>query len=225
MMEKQCPTIKMYQFFPVKDAADETVKDSKFESDLKVTKGKEGQEEHIESKISTDLALSFESQRENKKRKLINSAAESFKIRKSSRRRVYDQDHLPLLGVSTELKLYEDPWKIKKTMTQSDLGNLSRLLLATVLVIMYVFPVLRVDEVNNAESENGTKIRFWDLDIGSKEYELVLKRWPSSKSYVFIGNWNQYFVKRRELKKGDEIGLHWDPYHRRFNFSVLKRAM
>ncbi|KAJ7943271.1 B3 domain-containing protein [Quillaja saponaria] len=204
MMEKQRPIIKMYQFFPVEDAADETVKDSKFESDLKVTKGKEGK---------------------TRRRKLINSAAESFKIRKSSRRRVYDQDQLPILGVSTELKLYEDPWRIKKTMTQSDLGNLSRLLLATVLVNMYVFPVLRVDEVNNAESENGTKIRFWDLDIGSKEYELVLKRWPSSKSYVFIGNWNQDFVKRRELKKGDEIGLHWDPYHHRFNFSVLKRAM
>ena len=32
------------------------------------------------------------------------------------------------------------------------------------------------------------------------------------------------FVKRRDLKVGDEIGFHWDPYKRRFDFSVLKRA-
>ncbi|KAI6706210.1 hypothetical protein NL676_009172 [Syzygium grande] len=32
-------------------------------------------------------------------------------------------------GISTELVLYEDPWKIKKKLKPSDLGHLSRLLL------------------------------------------------------------------------------------------------
>ena len=31
--------------------------------------------------------------------------------------------------------------------------------------------------------------------------------------------------RRRDLKKGDEIGFHWDPYNCVFNFCVLKRAM
>ncbi|KAK4257286.1 hypothetical protein QN277_006894 [Acacia crassicarpa] len=126
-------------------------------------------------------------------------------------------------GVSTTLKLYEDPWKIKKTLTESDLGISSRLLLATDLVKSQILPMLGLDHARAADSDEGTTVRVWDLDSKSMHH-LVLKRWPSSKSYVFIGKWNQDFVRRRELKKGDEIGFHWDPYNSLFNFCVLQRA-
>lgn len=127
-------------------------------------------------------------------------------------------------GVSTTLKLYEDPWKIKKSLTESDLGISSRLLLATDLVKSQILPMLGLDHARAADSDEGTTIRVWDLDSKSMHH-LVLKRWPSSKSYVFIGKWNQDFVRRRELKKGDEIGFQWDPYNSLFNFCVLKRAL
>lgn len=127
-------------------------------------------------------------------------------------------------GVSTTLKLYDDPWKIKKTLTDSDLGILSRLLLAADLVKKQILPMLGADHARAAETEEGTPVRVWDMDTKSM-HQLVLKRWSSSKSYVLIGKWNQDFVRRRDLKKGDEIGFHWDPYNCIFNFCVLKRAI
>ncbi|XP_061353424.1 B3 domain-containing protein At2g33720-like [Gastrolobium bilobum] len=127
-------------------------------------------------------------------------------------------------GVSTTLKLYDDPWTIKKTLTDSDLGILSRLLLAADLVKKQILPMLEVDHARAAETDEGTPVRVRDIDTKSM-HQLVLKRWSSSKSYVLIGKWNQDFVRRRELKKGDEIGFHWDPYNCTFNFCVLKRAI
>lgn len=126
-------------------------------------------------------------------------------------------------GLSTTLKLYEDPWNIKKNLTDSDLGISSRLLLATDLVKSQILPMLGPEHARAADTEEGTVVMVWDLDSKSM-HQLVLKRWSSSKSYVFIGKWNQDFVRRRELKKGDEIGFHWDPFNSLFNFCVLKRA-
>ncbi|KAL6280416.1 hypothetical protein ACE6H2_017297 [Prunus campanulata] len=49
------------------------------------------------------------------------------------------------------------------------------------------------------------------------------------RSYVLDEDWQQEFVKRRELKEGDEIGVGWYkpsnvPSKAMFTFSVLKRA-
>ncbi|KAJ7953986.1 B3 domain-containing protein [Quillaja saponaria] len=206
-MEKQ-PIIKTHLFFPAKDVDHQTVEDSSssasiFES-FKVSKEKEGEEEVLEYEISTEISLSFWSEKLNNKRKF--NSAESSHNKK-------DED--------TTLKLYDhkDPWKIKKILTYSEL---SRLLLSNELVKKHVLPVLPFDEVNKVESEDGIKIKIWDMDIGSKQYELVLKRWASSKCYVLNEGWTQDFVKRRELNKEDEIGFHWDSSQHRFNFSVLK---
>jgi hypothetical protein len=126
-------------------------------------------------------------------------------------------------SVSTTLKLYDDPWKIKKTLTESDLGILSRLLLAADLVKKQILPMLDLDDARAAETEDGSPVNVWDMETNSM-HQLVLKRWSSSKSYVLIGKWNHDFVRRRDLKKGDEIGFQWDPFNRAFNFCVLKRA-
>ncbi|XP_054804731.1 B3 domain-containing protein At2g33720-like [Prosopis cineraria] len=126
-------------------------------------------------------------------------------------------------SVSTTLKLYEDPWKIKKTLTESDLGILSRLLLAAGSVKRHILPVLDGEDARGVESEEGIQVRVWDVDTKSM-HQLLLKRWSSSKSFVLIGKWSQDFVRRRELRKGDEIGFYWDPYSSLFNFCVLKRA-
>lgn len=124
---------------------------------------------------------------------------------------------------STKLMLYDDPWKIKKLLTKSDLGNLSRLLLPKELIEDLVLPVLSVESQREAKTQKGTKITIWDVDTQSMHY-LVFKFWASSRSYVFIDNWNKDFVNRRNLHIKDEIGLHWDLYKNRFNFSVLVRA-
>ncbi|XP_028234231.1 B3 domain-containing protein At2g33720-like [Glycine soja] len=159
-----------------------------------------------------------------KKRKSTICEASNFR---TSRRRFCsnnkNEEEMNNKGVSTTLKLYDDPWKIKKTLTDSDLGILSRLLLAADLVKKQILPMLGAYHARAAETE-GTPVRVWDMDTKSM-HQLVLKRWSSSKSYVLIGKWNQDFVRRRDLRKGDEIGFHWDPYNCVFNFCVLKQAM
>ncbi|XP_020203270.1 B3 domain-containing protein At2g33720 [Cajanus cajan] len=126
-------------------------------------------------------------------------------------------------GYSTNLMIYDDPWKIKKELTKSDLGNLSRLLLSKELIEELVLPVLTLESQREAMNEKGTKISIWDVDTQSMHY-LVFKFWSSSRSYVFIDNWTKDFVHRRGLKIRDEIGFHWDPYKNRFDFSILVRA-
>ncbi|KAK7270726.1 hypothetical protein RJT34_26099 [Clitoria ternatea] len=159
-------------------------------------------------------------EREQCKKKRKASMCETSNLRKSRRKDNKNENE----EVSTTLKLYDDPWKIKKTLTGSDLGTLSRLLLTIDLVRKQMLPMLGVDHARNAETREGASVRVWDMDAKSM-HQLVLKRWPSAKSYVLLGNWNQDFVRRRDLKKGDEIGFHWDPYNHAFNFSVLQRAM
>ncbi|KAK9265374.1 hypothetical protein L1049_003524 [Liquidambar formosana] len=131
-----------------------------------------------------------------------------------------DEEEEKLLGVSTKLKLYEDPWKIKKRLKESDIGNLSRLLLATESVQAHVIPMLGPDRAKDVETDAGLRVTIWDLDTDT-EHGLTFKRWLATGSYVFIKNWRQEFVKRRSLREGDEIGLFWDRFSSRFYFRVL----
>ncbi|KAJ4828237.1 hypothetical protein Tsubulata_036302 [Turnera subulata] len=125
------------------------------------------------------------------------------------------------MWVSTELKLYEDPWKIRKKLTESDVGNLCRLLVGSDSIKAHIFPFMSPGDVKEVESPNGARVIVWDLDTWT-EHTLVFKRW--TKCYVLIDGWSQDFVGRRDLKKDDEIGLSWDPYYLRFHFAVLQRA-
>ncbi|KAE9584873.1 putative transcription factor B3-Domain family [Lupinus albus] len=124
-------------------------------------------------------------------------------------------------GYSLDLMLYDDPWKIKKVLQKSDLGNMSRLLLSKDLAENLVLPILNADERRDAETDRGVRVSIRDVDTNSM-HSLLFKRWGSSKSYVFIDKWVQDFVKRRHLKVGDEIGFHWDPYNHHFGFTVLQ---
>ncbi|KAJ1389080.1 DNA-binding barrel domain superfamily [Sesbania bispinosa] len=123
-------------------------------------------------------------------------------------------------GYSTDLMLYDDPWKIKKVLQDGDLDK-SMLLLAKDLAEDLVLSVLGADAQREVGTGGGIQVRIWDIDTKSM-YSLVFKRLVYLGSYAFIGNWIQDFVWRRGLKRGDEIGLHWDPYNKHFNFSILQ---
>ncbi|TXG69192.1 hypothetical protein EZV62_004127 [Acer yangbiense] len=124
-------------------------------------------------------------------------------------------------SVSTELELFCDPWKIKKILTKSDLGDLSRLLMRTSCVETHVLPFMGVDEVKQVvHSKDGLRVGVWDYDTHSL-HQMEFKKWPSSKSYVLTLNWNKDFVKRRNLKEKDQIALFWDSHASRFWFHVL----
>ncbi|XP_030517814.1 putative B3 domain-containing protein At1g78640 [Rhodamnia argentea] len=125
-------------------------------------------------------------------------------------------------GVLTELTLLCDPYKIKKKLTKSNLGHLSRLLIPRAGVLSHVLPCMSKERVEQVESE-GAKVVVWDADTRS-EHRLVFVYWISSKSYVLKGGWNKVFVQRKGLADGDEIGIYWDPIVSRFVFSLLRKA-
>ncbi|GMP68676.1 hypothetical protein CsSME_00028218 [Camellia sinensis var. sinensis] len=129
------------------------------------------------------------------------------------------------LGVSTKLNLFEDPWKIKKTLTSSDMNeHLCRLLLPTEAVHNHITAEWGGEMMEQVEDMVNERVVVWDYDTGS-EHELVFKRWRSSKSFVLVDNWVTWFVRRRELRDGDEIGLFWDASNSWFGFRVLARRV
>ncbi|KAI3436922.1 uncharacterized protein J3R85_005964, partial [Psidium guajava] len=123
----------------------------------------------------------------------------------------------------TELVLYEDPWKIKKTLKPSDVGNQSRLLLPRNCMEAHVLPSMGKETVSQLESDKGMGVAVRDADTGD-ERRLVFHRWVSSGSYVLNGEWNKEFVRRRGLEVDDEIGMVWDADACTFYFKVLRRA-
>lgn len=126
-------------------------------------------------------------------------------------------------GVSTELTLFKDPWIIKKVLTTSDLGQLSRLLLQTGPIEDHIIKYLNNDDKISVQEGLGITVDVYDHDTDST-LELLLKRWTTLNSYVLNGGWRMYFVRRRGLRKGDEIGLFWDRFASRLHFRVLSRA-
>ncbi|KAF8413115.1 hypothetical protein HHK36_001091 [Tetracentron sinense] len=128
------------------------------------------------------------------------------------------------VGISLRLTLHvNDPWKIRKKLTKSDVGQLSRYLLKTELVERHILRFWGNDRIAEAMKLSGTQVKIHDLDTDSR-HELTFKRWSSSNSYIINNNWNVEFVTRRVLRKGDEIGLCWNYYSSYFSFSVLRRA-
>ncbi|KAK4276338.1 hypothetical protein QN277_019299 [Acacia crassicarpa] len=121
-------------------------------------------------------------------------------------------------GVSCSLKLYDNPWKVQKVLTNYDTSYNNRLILSIKDVTEMVLPVLGENAERKAQTADGVKLWFWDVDTESS-HELALKQ-ESDGGYVITGNWNQEFIKRKNLKPGDEIGLQWDRYNGRFNFRL-----
>ena len=147
-----------------------------------------------------------------------------------------EEEEERFLGVSTKLSLSvdgnesgDDPWKIKKTLEQSDCDHLCRLMLRKDMVQNYIIKVWedagRIDEIAKVldGQGEGVVVRVWDYERG-KEYELKLKKLASSKCYILGGAWSNKFVRERRLKKGDTIGLYWSTAKSRFVFSVRARA-
>ncbi|KAK3038464.1 hypothetical protein RJ639_029762 [Escallonia herrerae] len=115
-----------------------------------------------------------------------------------------------------KLRLFEDPWKIKKRLNITDLG---RVLLSKEAVDTHVLRHWNAGSIKALPT--GVTVNVWDYDSDT-EHRLILVRWPYSK-YCALGsrNWGQDFVLRRNLREGDEIGLLWDNSARRFGFCVL----
>lgn len=154
-----------------------------------------------------------------KKRKLVKQATNDEENKKKKKKKMKStktrNDEERKWGYSLDLMLYDDPWKIKKVLENSDLGSNSRLMLNKMSAEDFVLPIL------NCNTDDEIKVTILDIDTNSF-HTLKFKKLASSKSYIFKSGWIKKFVLRRDLKKGDEIGFHWDQYNNRFNFTVFK---
>ncbi|KAK2454065.1 B3 domain-containing protein [Trifolium repens] len=104
--------------------------------------------------------------------------------------------------------------------------NFSRLLIKKEVAQQFIIPVLMLAGANEeaAYSKDGIQVQVRDVDTDTL-HTLVFKIWSSAKSrHVFTKRWLKDFVLRRNLKKGDQIGLRWDQGNNQFDFSVLSRA-
>lgn len=132
-----------------------------------------------------------------------------------------------LKGVSTKLKLFNDPWKIKKVLEQSDVNKLCRLMISKRLVQQHIVKVWeragKYEDVRELEDRNGVAVKVWDCNRG-EEYVLTMKKHSCTDCYIFCTNWRSQFVSERGLKKGDKIGLFWCNLSESFFFSVLGYA-
>ncbi|MCI28987.1 B3 domain-containing protein, partial [Trifolium medium] len=88
-------------------------------------------------------------------------------------------------GYSTALVLYDDPWKIKKVLTQSDLGSNCNILIKRELAKDLIVPVLGGRQV--CENQD-VHVRVWDIDTNSLQ-SLVFTIRPSNQSHVFKDTW------------------------------------
>ncbi|XP_010513069.1 PREDICTED: B3 domain-containing protein At2g33720-like [Camelina sativa] len=188
-----------------------------------------------ESSVSTTLCLSSCEDRKKRKRnhddppkvscsqsdnKLTRKERKTKRLRSlSSEERETDEWY----GVSTELTLFKDPWILKKVLTTSDLGPLSRLLLHTRPIEDHIIKYLNKEDQIKVHEGLGITVDVYDHDTDST-FQLLLKRWTTLNGYVLNGGWRMYFVRKRCLRKGDKIGLLWDRFASRLHFRVLSRA-
>lgn len=90
--------------------------------------------------------------------------------------------------MSTKLKLWDDPWKIRKILTESDCNQLCRLLVGKELVQQHIIDVWNLVGKSDRPAiadRKGIPVKVLDYDR-EKEYDLTLKRLTSSDCCVWL---------------------------------------
>ncbi|KAL2502647.1 uncharacterized protein Fot_36495 [Forsythia ovata] len=117
----------------------------------------------------------------------------------------------------------EDPnhWTIRKFLTESDINGSSRLLIGRNKVLRHIAPFFTDNPSEFCQNNERIYAIVYDVDTHTG-HTLTLAKWKTN-SFVLINNWSQQFVKRRLLMVNDEVGLRWDAYNARLEFTVLRR--
>ncbi|KAL2481293.1 B3 domain-containing protein [Abeliophyllum distichum] len=117
----------------------------------------------------------------------------------------------------------EDPnhWTIRKFLTESDINSSSRLLIGRNEVLRHIAPFFTDNPSEFCQNNERIYTIVYDVNTHTG-HTLTLAKWKTN-SFVLINNWLQQFVKRRLLMVNDEVGLRWDAYNARLEFTVLRR--
>lgn len=98
-------------------------------------------------------------------------------------------------------------WDIIKTLTDSDVGNHSRLLISKNKA-GNILKELSIEEKKQVYTDNGLRIKVLDIDM-NREVFLNLKVLSSNQAHILNGKWRSGFVNARDLKKDNVIGLRY----------------
>ncbi|XP_010480415.1 PREDICTED: B3 domain-containing protein At1g10455-like [Camelina sativa] len=125
--------------------------------------------------------------------------------------------------VNLELSLsqYEDPWVLKKRLTDSDVCIKSQLCLPKQLMEQFIVPEMGNDLVQKLAP--GVEVKVRDVDRINHSYTVTLKLRKDGQ-YLFGKGWN-LLKNSKGLIKGDFIGLYWDKLEGEFKFKHLKTQM
>ncbi|KFK33534.1 hypothetical protein AALP_AA5G025900 [Arabis alpina] len=115
-------------------------------------------------------------------------------------------------------------WTITKILTKTDAGDYgsNRLLLNKSSVEKHIQKHIPEEDFQKvvAQGQPGLAINVFDYDTKTTHKMRLTLR----KDYILVGDWIKVFIKRRDLKAGDEIGLLWDSSASRLQFGVLKTS-
>lgn len=109
----------------------------------------------------------------------------------------------------------EDPWKIKKKLQEHDLK--CWLLVPAKMAKRFLLPMINA---TTDEIKEGIEVGIWDVNTNTG-HTLTLTKYANS--HILTINWIHDFIRRRDLRLGDVVGLFWDISKMCFNFSVLSR--
>jgi len=148
-----------------------------------------------------------------------NSVAEEFATEEQQQQNVTEQfaTEEQQKNVAEESAPKQEHWEIQKDLQRHDLKQW--LLIPEKNGRKFLSPVMKA--VSADAIEKGIDVSIWDVDTNTS-HNLVLTK--NSRSHVLTANWVHDFVKRRDLRFNDVVGLHWDASKERFNFSVLSRG-
>ncbi|CAA3027375.1 Hypothetical predicted protein [Olea europaea subsp. europaea] len=138
---------------------------------------------------------------------------------------VQDEDHVIINAEIIQQVQFqpEDPnhWTIRKVLKKSDVDGSSRLLIGRKEVLSHIAPFFTDNPFEFCQNNAGIRVIVYDVDTNTG-HMLKLTKWKTG-SFVLKNNWTQQFVKRRELKENDAIGLRMDFQEARLEFTVLRR--
>ncbi|KAJ4909096.1 putative B3 domain-containing protein [Raphanus sativus] len=113
------------------------------------------------------------------------------------------------------------PYTFKKTLSASDVGSQSRLMLQRSDAENHIVSHLSKDNKQAIEAGHGVTIKVYDLSTDT-EHDFVLKRMVyTTRSYVLNGGWGKKFVESKGLKEGQTIGFFWDSKDSKLNMYLL----
>ncbi|GAB2218218.1 hypothetical protein Drorol1_Dr00001437 [Drosera rotundifolia] len=116
-------------------------------------------------------------------------------------------------------------WEMEKLLTQTDVTKSCCLIIPKGDAEELIRVHFSEDQKLRVESPEGLSMTVWDSDKNSRLRLTCMRLYSkNNNSYVLRKKWQEDFVKRRNLIRGDRVKLYWDTEISRLVFSAVQRG-